>query len=1239
MMCEVMPTINEDTPMSQRGSQSSGSDSDSHFEQLMVNMLDERDRLLDTLRETQESLSLAQQRLQDVIYDRDSLQRQLNSALPQDIESLTGGLTGSKGADPPEFAALTKELNACREQLLEKEEEISELKAERNNTRLLLEHLECLVSRHERSLRMTVVKRQAQSPSGVSSEVEVLKALKSLFEHHKALDEKVRERLRVSLERVSALEEELAAANQEIVALREQNVHIQRKMASSEGSTESEHLEGMEPGQKVHEKRLSNGSIDSTDETSQIVELQELLEKQNYEMAQMKERLAALSSRVGEVEQEAETARKDLIKTEEMNTKYQRDIREAMAQKEDMEERITTLEKRYLSAQRESTSIHDMNDKLENELANKEAILRQMEEKNRQLQERLELAEQKLQQTMRKAETLPEVEAELAQRIAALTKAEERHGNIEERMRHLEGQLEEKNQELQRARQREKMNEEHNKRLSDTVDRLLTESNERLQLHLKERMAALEEKNVLIQESETFRKNLEESLHDKERLAEEIEKLRSELDQLKMRTGSLIEPTISRTHLDTSAELRYSVGSLVDSQSDYRTTKVIRRPRRGRMGVRRDEPKVKSLGDHEWNRTQQIGVLSSHPFESDTEMSDIDDDDRETIFSSMDLLSPSGHSDAQTLAMMLQEQLDAINKEIRLIQEEKESTELRAEEIENRVASVSLEGLNLARVHPGTSITASVTASSLASSSPPSGHSTPKLTPRSPAREMDRMGVMTLPSDLRKHRRKIAVVEEDGREDKATIKCETSPPPTPRAVRMTHTLPSSYHNDARSSLSASLEPESLGLGSANSSQDSLHKAPKKKGIKSSIGRLFGKKEKARLGQLRGFMETEAAAQESLGLGKLGTQAEKDRRLKKNTSGHELLEEARRKGLPFAQWDGPTVVAWLELWLGMPAWYVAACRANVKSGAIMSALSDTEIQREIGISNPLHRLKLRLAIQEMVSLTSPSAPPTSRTKESEEGSWAQCPVFLQTLAYGDMNHEWIGNEWLPSLGLPQYRSYFMECLVDARMLDHLTKKDLRVHLKMVDSFHRTSLQYGIMCLKRLNYDRKELERRREASQHEIKDVLVWSNDRVIRWIQAIGLREYANNILESGVHGSLIALDENFDYSSLALLLQIPTQNTQARQILEREYNNLLALGTERRLDESDDKNFRRGSTWRRQFPPREVHGISMMPGSSETLPAGFRLTTTSGQSRKMTSDVASSRLQRLDNSTVRTYSC
>uniref|UniRef100_A0A8W7PM69 SAM domain-containing protein n=1 Tax=Anopheles coluzzii TaxID=1518534 RepID=A0A8W7PM69_ANOCL len=1184
--------------------------------------LDERDKLMDSLRETQQRMADMEMKIQEVEKERDSLHRQIAANLPQ------------------EFSTLTKELTQARETLLERDEEIGELKAERNNTRLLLEHLECLVSRHERSLRMTVVKRQAASQSGVSSEVEVLKALKSLFEHHKALDEKVRERLRISLEKNNDLEAEL--------------------------------------NQTKEEDALKNGEAgEMIDYSAKTHELQTIIEKQTAELSQWQRRVSDLNTKINEMEDNMCKLQKEYTKSQEACVKLQRDLRENVAQKEDQEERIATLEKRYLNAQRESTSLHDLNEKLEQELRHKEAQLKLQEGKIAAIQEKLELSEQKLAQFSK----LPEMEEQLKARMEALTQAQERHGSAEDRITRLENNVEEKNAEVMRLNQRLKMNEEHNQRLSSTVDKLLAESNDRLQVHLKERMTALEEKNTLTQELDKARKYAEELCQEKSDMLKEIAKNRLEMETFKRQIlQQEIAYNIQQTEALTRSLSPNAVGNpsansgFSRSGSATFSTHSLRRNK----STLEEEHFNRSMAEQDWNKLQHMtnaqvfdgGVLEGA-------------DEADNLFGTGDIISPTGHTDAQTLAIMLQEQLDAINNEIRLIQEEKQSTEARAEELESRVGS--LEHMNLlargrsmdrqspplsgsstpnspnrdylqkyhtvqlahlqsemqhddmgnadhdmsasggvcggdnssgGTISPATARTMRLERFALAlahsqeelkrqagdnvtthlhhhphhmrqslyeqlrhanvfdATRPPSerpvAHS---QYPFARSSSTGRTGVPYLPpSSLRySHTMRAAVGYQQPQQPRSLLQlnlkrelCYTFPrlisnmpligtanesmiiinnspfALTDRRFGILHHCAMSDSNHFVASSNYGMSPlnsrhgsqeslkhlsmvsslSSLQTPTASRGGDAVSAAQKKKGIKSSLGRFFSKKEKngsTSMMSMNGLslISDIDSTYDNISVsgyrppGKSNPIDYTRQKKKEHDYRHDLLGEAMKAGTPFALWNGPTIVAWLELWVGMPAWYVAACRANVKSGAIMSALSDTEIQREIGISNPLHRLKLRLAIQEMVSLTSPSAPQTTRT----------------TLAFGDMNHEWIGNYWLPSLGLPQYRTTFMECLVDARMLDHLNKKDLRGQLKMVDSFHRTSLQFGISCLKRLNYDRAALEERRKASENSLSDVLVWTNDRTMRWVQSVGLKEYANNLLESGIHGALIALDK------------------------------------------------------------------------------------------------------------------
>lgn len=84
--------------------------------------------------------------------------------------------------------------------------------------------------------------------------------------------------------------------------------------------------------QLTHPQRSSDGSLSQEEESGpgfgKVSELQEVVDRQAADLGQMKERMAAMASRISELEEDLDTARKDLIKSEDMNTRLQRDLRE-----------------------------------------------------------------------------------------------------------------------------------------------------------------------------------------------------------------------------------------------------------------------------------------------------------------------------------------------------------------------------------------------------------------------------------------------------------------------------------------------------------------------------------------------------------------------------------------------------------------------------------------------------------------------------------------------------------------------------------------------------------------------------------------------------------------------------------------------------------------------------------------------------------------------------------------------
>ncbi|XP_036006930.1 liprin-beta-1b isoform X2 [Fundulus heteroclitus] len=235
--------------------------------------------------------------------------------------------------------------------------------------------------------------------------------------------------------------------------------------------------------------------------------------------------------------------------------------------------------------------------------------------------------------------------------------------------------------------------------------------------------------------------------------------------------------------------------------------------------------------------------------------------------------------------------------------------------------------------------------------------------------------------------------------------------------------------------------------------------------------------------------------------------------------------------PFARWSKDQVCDWLqEQGLGL---YVNMARVWISSGQTLLQASQQDLERELGIKQPLHRKKLQLALQALGS-------------EEEDNK-------------GKLDFNWV-TRWLDDIGLPQYKTQFDEARVDGRMLHYMTVDDL-LSLKVGSVLHHLSIKRAIQVLRLNNYEPNCL-RRRPSDENNITpaEISQWTNHRVMEWLRSVDLAEYAPNLRGSGVHGGLMVLEPRFNVETMALLLNIPPNKTLLRRHLATHFS--LLIGSE-----------------------------------------------------------------------------
>ncbi|XP_055598305.1 uncharacterized protein LOC129747911 isoform X8 [Uranotaenia lowii] len=247
-------------------------------------------------------------------------------------------------------------------------------------------------------------------------------------------------------------------------------------------------------------------------------------------------------------------------------------------------------------------------------------------------------------------------------------------------------------------------------------------------------------------------------------------------------------------------------------------------------------------------------------------------------------------------------------------------------------------------------------------------------------------------------------------------------------------------------------------------------------------------------------------------------------------------EFRKPDKPFREWDLDALCMWFEqMGLGQ---YEEDLRRWLKVGgaAELAHASPVDIEKELNLKNPLHRKKIVLAVAELA-----------------DGDEADS--LLRNA--GKLDTSWIVR-WLEDVGLPQHKDSFTAARMDGRMLHKLTMDDL-VSLHVTSCLHVASLRRGIQLMREYKWNPECLIRRsaNEESNGLKDDLQLWSCQRVMDWLRAVDLSEYAPNLRGTGVHGALMMYEVKFTAELLAELLSIPPSKTLLRRHLVTHFNDLL----------------------------------------------------------------------------------